>query len=93
MLAYKNGEVKLRIMWAQLEYNVYANGIEFINLTESPESTDSVSEQAQQKSAIASWMYWGHQCHQILVWSIPTLLIIHVWLWMSFGEFLKHFWY
>jgi len=45
--------------------------------SEGPESTDIDSEQAQQKSACIL-MYRGHPCQQILVWSVPMFLIIHV---------------
>jgi len=48
----KKGVVKLHTTRAQLEYHMYANGIEFINLYYvGHESTDINSEQAQQESA------------------------------------------
>ena len=48
----KIGVVKLRIMWARLEYHVYANGINLHYVVWTRlESTDIDSEQAQQESA------------------------------------------
>jgi len=68
----------LRITRAQLKYHhVYANGIEFINLYYVIWRLILIRSRLS-GNQLASWMCWGHRRQQILVWSVPMLLIIHV---------------
>ena len=80
------------IPWTQLEY---ANGTEFINLYYVVWRPLKHWYQFGAGYQLASWMYWGHLCQQILVGACQCFWLFMFWLLqyniMLFGKSLKHF--